>query len=210
MQMEIEAAGDRLTARIKGELDHHSAAQARAQLDALLTDERIRELRIDLRGLTFMDSSGLGVILGRYRVIAGRGGRVLIGGANRAIDRILRMAGIYTLATIEELTDVRTAISEAVTNAIIHGYSQKGGTVRMDCSIDGDVFTATITDKGRGIADIEQAMQPFFTSAPDLERSGMGFCVMQAFMDSVDVKSTPGEGTKVTMTKRIGLVRADG
>ena len=85
MQMEIEAAGDRLTARIKGELDHHSAAQARAQLDALLTDERIRELRIDLRGLTFMDSSGLGVILGRYRVIAGRGGRVLIGGANRAI-----------------------------------------------------------------------------------------------------------------------------
>ena len=83
MQMEIEAAGDRLTARIKGELDHHSAAQARAQLDALLTDERIRELRIDLRGLTFMDSSGLGVILGRYRVIAGRGGRVLIGGANR-------------------------------------------------------------------------------------------------------------------------------
>lgn len=98
MQMEIEAAGDRLTARIKGELDHHSAAQARAQLDALLTDERIRELRIDLRGLTFMDSSGLGVILGRYRVIAGRGGRVLIGGANRAIDRILRMAGIYTLA----------------------------------------------------------------------------------------------------------------
>ena len=71
MQMEIEAAGDRLTARIKGELDHHSAAQARAQLDALLTDERIRELRIDLRGLTFMDSSGLGVILGRYRVIAG-------------------------------------------------------------------------------------------------------------------------------------------
>ena len=112
--------------------------------------------------------------------------------------------------TIGELTDIRTAISEAVTNAIIHGYSQKGGTVRMDCSIDGDVFTATITDKGRGIADIEQAMQPFFTSAPDLERSGMGFCVMQAFMDSVDVKSTPGEGTKVTMTKRIGLVRADG
>ena len=67
MQMEIEAAGDRLTARIKGELDHHSAAQARAQLDALLTDERIRELRIDLRGLTFMDSSGIAVLLRAYR-----------------------------------------------------------------------------------------------------------------------------------------------
>lgn len=98
MQMEIEAAESKLTARIKGELDHHSAAQARTQLDALLSDKGIRELRLDLTGLTFMDSSGLGVILGRYRIIAGRGGRVLIGGANRTIDRILRMAGIYTLA----------------------------------------------------------------------------------------------------------------
>ena len=103
---------------------------------------------------------------------------------NEAFARSVAAAFMVQLdPTIEELTDVRTAISEAVTNAIIHGYSQKGGTVRMDCSIDGDVFTATITDKGRGIADIEQA---------------------------VDVKSTPGEGTKVTMTKRIGLVRADG
>lgn len=97
MQMEIEAAEDRLTARIKGELDHHSAAQARAQLDALIADKRIRELRLDLKGLTFMDSSGLGVILGRYRVIVGRGGKMSIGGANRSIERILRMAGIYAL-----------------------------------------------------------------------------------------------------------------
>ena len=97
MQMEIEAAEDRLTARIKGELDHHSAAQARAQLDALIADKRIRELRLDLKGLTFMDSSGLGVILGRYRVIAGRGGKMSIGGANRSIERILRRAGIYAL-----------------------------------------------------------------------------------------------------------------
>ena len=97
MQMEIEAAEDRLTARIKGELDHHSAAQARAQLDALIADKRIRELRLDLKGLTFMDSSGLGGILGRYRVIAGRGGKMSIGGANRSIERILRMAGIYAL-----------------------------------------------------------------------------------------------------------------
>ena len=133
---------------------------------------------------------------------------------NEAFARSVAAAFMVQLdPTIEELTDVRTAISEAVTNAIIHGYGNDPTQkvyVRMDCSIDGDVFTATITDKGRGIADIEQAMQPFFTSAPDLERSGMGFCVMQAFMDSVDVKSTPGEGTKVTMTKRIGLVRADG
>ena len=130
---------------------------------------------------------------------------------NEAFARSVAAAFAVQLdPTIEELTDVRTAVSEAVTNAIIHGYSSRGGTVRMDCYTDGDMITIIVTDYGKGIADIEQAMQPFFTSAPDLERSGMGFCVMQAFMDSVDVKSTPGEGTKVTLTKRIGLVRADG
>lgn len=130
---------------------------------------------------------------------------------NEALARSVAAAFLLQLdPTIEELTDVRTAVSEAVTNAIIHGYSSLGGTVRMDCSIEGDIFSVTVSDAGRGIADIEQAMQPFFTSAPDLERSGMGFSVMQAFMDSVDVKSAPGEGTTVKMQKRIGPVRADG
>ena len=124
---------------------------------------------------------------------------------NEAFARSVAAAFMVQLdPTIEELTDVRTAISEAVTNAIIHGYSQKGGTVRMDCSIDGDVFTATITDKGRGIADIEQAMQPFFTSCLTDERSGMGFTVMQAFTDELNVKSELGKGTTVKMRKIIG------
>ena len=103
---------------------------------------------------------------------------------NEAFARSVAAAFAVQLdPTIEELTDVRTAVSEAVTNAIIHGYSSRGGTVRMDCYTDGDMITIIVTDYGKGIADIEQAMQPFFTSAPDLERSGMGFCVMQAFMD---------------------------
>ena len=124
---------------------------------------------------------------------------------NEAFARSVAAAFMVQLdPTIEELTDVRTAISEAVTNAIIHGYSQKGGTVRMDCSIDGDVFTATVTDKGRGIADIEQAMQPFFTSCLTDERSGMGFTVMQAFTDELNVKSELGKGTTVKMRKIIG------
>ena len=109
---------------------------------------------------------------------------------NEAFARSVAAAFAVQLdPTIEELTDVRTAVSEAVTNAIIHGYSSRGGTVRMDCYTDGDIITIIVTDYGKGIADIEQAMQPFFTSAPDLERSGMGFCVMQAFMDSVEVAS---------------------
>ena len=105
--------------------------------------------------------------------------------------------------TIEELTDIRTAVSEAVTNAIIHGYGGRGGEVEMECETEGDSFTVRIRDRGRGIDDVPRAMQPFFTSAPELERSGMGFSVMQAFMDDVRVTSAPGEGTSVEMKKRI-------
>lgn len=99
MQMEIELCGAKLIARVKGELDHHTAAQARTQLDALLSDQEIGELALDLKGLTFMDSSGLGVILGRYRLLAQRGGRMTIGGANQYVERILRMAGVYSLVS---------------------------------------------------------------------------------------------------------------
>ena len=115
--------------------------------------------------------------------------------------------------TIEEIGDIKTAVSEAVTNSIVHGYNyEENGKIDIwvGLNVEKNAVYIKICDHGKGIPDVAKAMQPFFTSAPDLERSGMGFCVMQAFMDSVDVKSTPGEGTKVTMTKRIGLVRADG
>ncbi len=105
---------------------------------------------------------------------------------------------------IEELSDIRTAVSEAVTNAIIHGYDQnRDCIVSMQMEIDGDVLTVIVSDNGCGIGDIELARKPFFTSKPELERSGMGFSVMEAFMDSVDVASEVGKGTVVTMRKRI-------
>ena len=110
--------------------------------------------------------------------------------------------------TIEELSDVRTAISEAVTNAIIHGYENRSGMVHLRCTLEGDLFTATVRDDGVGIRDIEQARQPFFTTRPELERSGMGFTVMEAFMEEVVIESVPGPGTSVTMKKRIA--RRDG
>lgn len=110
--------------------------------------------------------------------------------------------------TIEELSDVRTAISEAVTNAIIHGYENQSGMVHLRCTLEGDLFTATVRDDGVGIRDIEQARQPFFTTRPELERSGMGFTVMEAFMEEVVIESVPGQGTSVTMKKRIA--RRDG
>ena len=105
---------------------------------------------------------------------------------------------------IEELSDIRTAVSEAVTNAIIHGYDQNTDRVVMlQMEIEKDVLTVIVRDEGCGIGDIDLARKPFYTSKPELERSGMGFSVMEAFMDSVDVRSELGHGTTVTMRKRI-------
>ena len=105
--------------------------------------------------------------------------------------------------TIEELTDVRTAVSEAVTNAIIHGYGSNLGMVILECELYGDTCTLRVQDKGAGIPDVELARQPFYTSHPELERSGMGFTLMETFMDEVSVDSRVGEGTTVTMKKTI-------
>lgn len=105
--------------------------------------------------------------------------------------------------TVEEVADVKTAVSEAVTNAIIHGYEQRVETVRIHCSIENQLFTVEISDRGKGIANVEKAMEPMFTTKPEDDRSGMGFSFMEAFMDTVEVESKVGEGTSVKMTKTI-------
>ena len=108
--------------------------------------------------------------------------------------------------TIEELADVKTAVSEAVTNAIIHGYANGMGTVRMHaiCTEEG-VLTVDVIDRGCGIRDIESARQPFYTTSDGDERSGMGFTVMESFMDVVEVRSKVGTGTTVRMVKQIDV-----
>ena len=107
--------------------------------------------------------------------------------------------------TLEELDDIKTAVSEAVTNAVIHGYQNGEGTIEICARAQADgLFTVTVKDRGIGIADIKKAMEPMFTTAPDGERSGMGFSFMEAFMDKVEVVSAPGKGTAVTMKKKIG------
>jgi stage II sporulation protein AB (anti-sigma F factor) len=104
---------------------------------------------------------------------------------------------------LDELGDIRTAVSEAVTNAIVHAYPDSIGTVWIKARIrDGDVLEVAVKDKGRGIEDVKRAMQPLYTTGGD-GRSGMGFTIMDSFMDSVRVRSKPGAGTAVTMTKRI-------
>ncbi len=103
--------------------------------------------------------------------------------------------------TIEELADIKTAVSEAVTNAIIHGYENKMGIVTIECKILGTKIEIIISDQGNGISDISKAMEPFYTSKPELERSGMGFTVMETFMDELEVISEQGNGTTVRMVK---------
>lgn len=106
--------------------------------------------------------------------------------------------------TLEELSDVKTAVSEAVTNAVIHGYEEKDGIIYIRVGLSDNTADIEIEDYGKGIADIKKAMEPFYTSKPDMERSGMGFSFMEAFMDELHIESTPGSGTKIKMRKVIG------
>ncbi|MEG2338173.1 MAG: anti-sigma F factor [Clostridium sp.] len=120
---------------------------------------------------------------------------------NEAFARVTVAAFASQLdPTIDELTDVKTAVSEAVTNSIIHGYENSSGNIVINCSIKGNVLEVEIIDFGLGIEDIDLAKQALYTSKPELERSGMGFTVMESFMDGMEVE-TSEKGTKIKLTK---------
>ncbi len=128
---------------------------------------------------------------------------------NEAFARMTVMAFMADMnPTIDEMEDVKTAVSEAVTNAIIHGYDDESRQVEMSCIREGQKLTVTVTDHGVGIENVEEARQPFYTTKPEQDRSGMGFAFMEAFMDEIDITSQVGEGTSITMTKYIA--RDDG
>lgn len=122
---------------------------------------------------------------------------------NEAFARVVVAAFASQLdPTIEEISDIKTAVSEAVTNAIIHGYEDTEGIVTIESKIENQEIEILVYDKGKGIEDLEKAMEPFYTSKPELERSGMGFTVMETFMDKLEVASHIGEGTVVKMRKK--------
>ena len=124
--------------------------------------------------------------------------------ANEAFARISVAAFASQLdPTIEELADIKTAVSEAVTNSIIHGYERKQGIVKVFARLRENEIIIEISDKGKGIENIEIAKEPLYTTKPNLERSGMGFTIMESFMDSMEIESIVGLGTKITMTKKI-------
>lgn len=128
--------------------------------------------------------------------------------SNESFARVVVAAFASQLdPTLEELSDIKTAVSEAVTNAIIHGYEYGDGSIFMEVLINNNTIEIIIRDKGKGIKDIEQAMEPFYTSKPDMERSGMGFTVMETFMDELIVESSDNEGTVLKMKKKINSSR---
>ena len=125
--------------------------------------------------------------------------------SNESFARVVVAAFLTRLnPTMEEVADIKTAISEAVTNAIIHGYQNQVHKIEIQAFVEGEIFTVSVQDFGVGIENIEKAMEPLYTTRRDLERSGMGFVFMEAFMDTIKVESKKDEGTKVTMTKKIG------
>ena len=124
--------------------------------------------------------------------------------SNEAFARIAVAAFASQLdPTIEELADIKTAVSEAVTNCIIHGYDKKQGIVKIVSKLKENEIIIEISDKGKGIENIDEAKEPLYTTKPNLERSGMGFTIMESFMDKMEVESVLGLGTKVTMSKII-------
>lgn len=127
---------------------------------------------------------------------------------NEGFARVAVAAFVAQLdPTVDEINDVKTAVSEAVTNSIIHGYeNREDGIVRIEAEINKNEVTIVILDKGIGIDDINKAMEPLYTSRPDLERSGMGFTVMETFMDELHVESKKGTGTKVVIKKKFNMV----
>ena len=126
---------------------------------------------------------------------------------NESLARVIVAAFAAKLdPTLDELADIKTAVSEAVTNSIIHGYDEdESKFVYLRCEIHENTIKVVVEDRGNGIEDISMAMQPLYTSKPELERSGMGFTVMESFMDDVTVSSIKDEGTKIVMTKKINL-----
>ena len=126
---------------------------------------------------------------------------------NEQFARMVLTAFVMRLdPTLEELADMKTAVSEAVTNSIIHGYQNQDGKIEMNCWIEERVVSIEVIDFGVGITDIEKAMEPMYTTRASDHRSGMGFAFMEAFMDELNVESHPGQGTRVFMKKILGEV----
>lgn len=130
--------------------------------------------------------------------------------ANESFARIAVASFVSQIdPNMDELTEIKTVVSEAVTNAIIHGYEDDPTQdIYIRCSLTDDFLSITIADEGIGIDNVDLAKEPLYTSKPELERSGMGFTIMENFMDRISITSHPGEGTKINMTKQFQTIKS--
>ena len=253
METEYNKSTKILRLKLKEEIDHHSAELIRRKADYEIKKYMPKKVILDFDRVHFMDSSGIGMVVGRYKLVSMLGGNLLMENVGQALKRVFNMSGILKIIpitrtksrrsrrikmnelyenemkleflsksnnesfaritvaafaaqldpTIEELADIKTAVSEAVTNSIIHGYEEKEGIIKINAKIYCGGIQIEISDMGKGIEDIEKAREPLYTSKPNLERSGMGFTIMESFMDEIKIESIKGLGTKITMKKKI-------
>ena len=203
MSVEIRASGETVTAYLSGELDHHTARAMREAIDNAVELNMPSRLVLNFKNISFMDSSGIGLVMGRYRTLSKTGAELVIS-ANESFARACISAFAAQLdPTLEEVNDIKTAVSEAVTNCIVHAYREKIGKIYITGELlEGNIIRIKIRDTGCGIENVEKAMEPLYTTVGG-ERAGLGFAVMQSFMDSVKVRSKVGNGTTIVMQKKI-------
>ena len=223
MEVAAKCEGRELELFLQGELDHHGAKGLLQRLDREIETALPLRLTLDFSAVTFMDSSGIAVAMRarqRMRELGGTARLVRVPVHMRAENYVTveflsrssnegfaRQAAAAFAAqldpTLDELGDIKTAVSEAVTNVIVHAYPESLGKVVLKLRIlEGGTLEIVVRDWGRGIEDVARAREPLYTTGGE-ERSGMGFTIMESFMDRLTVKSVPGRGTTVTMRKRI-------
>ena len=206
MKCEYENKDKLLKIEITEEIDHHTTQNLRRKIDNEIQKYMPQTVVFDFNSVSFMDSAGIGMLIGRYKLTRMLGGKLefISKSNNEAFARISVAAFASQLdPTIEELADIKTAVSEAVTNCIIHAYEDFEGIIQIQAKLFANSIVIEISDNGNGIENVEVAKEPLYTSKPDLERSGMGFTIMENFMDEVKVESILGVGTKITMKKVI-------
>ena len=233
MNVTIESSGSVVIAYLIGEIDHHTAGEVREKIDDTLMFVKPKTLILDFKNVSFMDSSGIGLVMGRYRLLQSINPACQIEIKNVTLQtkKIMELAGLSSIAkikenesksvneafarvavsafvtpldpTLEEIADLKTAVSEAVTNCIVHAYKDTYGKIFISGKLfDDNTVKIVIRDKGCGIVDVSQAMTPLFTTGEG-DRAGLGFTVMESFCDKINVKSKLTFGTTVTLSKKI-------
>lgn len=241
MRIKYQRLGGDTYIYLNGELDECSASKTREIIDDIISKPLVKNKVIfNFSSVTFMDSTGIGMLIGRYKKLKSKGVPIYIQNPSSEADKILEISGLYKIMpkiwgrrmynkmslnflslseneafarnviamfslsinpTLNEISDVKTAVSEAVTNAIVHGYPDTVGSIDVEAEIQDDILHIIIRDYGVGINNVEEVLEPFYTTKPDEERSGMGFTIMKNFMDKVTVESKINKGTIVKMTK---------